>query len=133
MLTLVREFAVTIPAGTAKATPQVTPTTFDDMVIDRIEWYFPQGSAGVVGVQIGARSVQVLPTNTGTYFVRSGDSTGFDVTDLPTTGDWSVIGYNTGLFPHTVYVTFTGKPPASEPPLVFIIDGSPLADQLGES
>ena len=31
---------------------------------------------------------------------------GIDVADMHDSGDWSVIGYNLGLNPHTVDVTF---------------------------
>jgi hypothetical protein len=103
---ILHTFSVTIPAGTPSVTPLVTPTVFNTNAVDRIEWRFPGGCNGQVGIQIGARSVPVLPGNRNQFFIRSGDSQGFDLTDLPNTGDWSVIGYNTGSFDHTIQVTF---------------------------
>lgn len=105
-LSLVRHFAVTIPAGTPQGTPLTTPTTFEPDVVERIEWLFPHGCNGLVGIQIGARNVQVLPTTKGAFFKRSGDSHGMDLSGVHVTGDWSVIGFNTGVNPHTVDVTF---------------------------
>lgn len=118
--TRVRVFDITIPAGTAKATPLVTLTQFPQSIVERIEWLFPAGCQGVVGIQIGARSVPVLPDNPAQFFTRSGDSSGYDVADMHDTGDWSVIGYNTGSFPHTVHVTFRMFPYVAAHRLIFV-------------
>jgi hypothetical protein len=115
--TVIHTFDVTIPAGTAKATPLVTPTTFADNVVERIEWTFPDGCNGLVGIQIGARKVPVLPPQTDQFVVRSGSMQGIDLDGMHTTGDWSVIGYNTGQFDHTVHVQFTLHRPVPETPL----------------
>lgn len=100
------EFPVTIPAGTAIATPITFTTNFHQRRVDAIKWVVPPGALGVVGFYIGMRGVQVFPSSTGTWFIRSGSSGGVSTDNLPTSGDWSVTGYNTGAFPHTVYVTF---------------------------
>jgi hypothetical protein len=104
--TIINPFAVTIPAGTPKAAPLVTVTRFNQNVVERIEWVFPDGCNGQVGIQIGARATPVLPGDVNQFFVRSGAAQGFDLEDMHNTGDWSVIGYNTGVFPHTILVTF---------------------------
>lgn len=104
--TLVYPFAVTIPAGTTKAVPSVALTQFEQNIVERVEWVFPPGCNGQVGIQLGARSVPVLPTSGGKWFTSSGDTHGLDLKDMHNTGDWSVIGYNLGAFAHTVQVTF---------------------------
>lgn len=105
-VTIVHPFQVTIPAGTLVAAPLVTLTQFPPNVVRRVEWRFPAGCNGRVGIQIGARAVPIIPGDRTQFFVRSGDSQGIDLEDLHTTGDWSVIGYNLGAFPHTILVTF---------------------------
>ncbi len=107
---LIRHFDVTIPAGTPRANPLVSTTRFDPAIVERIEWLFPAGCAGQVGIQIGARGVQIVPFNSSQFLVRTGDSSGAEVEGLHKTGDWSVIGYNTGAFDHTVHVTFHARP-----------------------
>lgn len=107
--TFVYPFPVLIPAGTTQATPLVTPTQFDPRTVERIEWVFPAGCNGQVGIQIGARSVPVIPSLRSQWLTRSGDTTGIDVTGMHETGDWSVIGYNLGAFAHTVQVTFIAR------------------------
>lgn len=103
---ILHTFAVTIPPGTPSNVPLVTPTVFNTSIVDRIEWRFPGGCNGQVGIQIGSRNVPILPGLKTQFFIRSGDSQGFDLEDLPNTGDWSVLGFNTGVFPHTVQVIF---------------------------
>src|SRR5215472_13168029 len=105
-VTLPYIFQVTIPAGTPKAAPLVTPTVFEPNVVESITWLFPHGCNGLVGIQIGAKSVPVLPPNGANWFRHSGAASGITVEDMPNTGDWSVIGYNTGANPHTIDVIF---------------------------
>jgi hypothetical protein len=104
--TIVHPFAVTIPAGTLSTAPLVTPTVFAPNIVDSIEWVFPNGCNGLVGIQIGARNIPVIPGAKNQFFTRSGSSGLIDVEDMHDSGDWSVIGFNTGVFPHTVQVTF---------------------------
>lgn len=104
--TITKTFQVTIPAGTAKATPVTLPTTFEPNIVDSIEWTFPHGCNGKVGIQIGARSVPVLPGDRAQFYTTSGDTHAIGLDGHHDSGDWSVIGYNTGQFNHTVQVVF---------------------------
>lgn len=132
-LTIVHPFSVTIPAGTPIAAPLVTATQFAPNVVERVEWRFPQGCNGQVGIQIGARSVPVLPGDRTQFFVRSGDSQGIDLEDMHTTGDWSVIGYNLGAFPHTILVTFKMHRKVKPQRDLFILGDAAAILSLGES
>lgn len=132
-LTMVRAFDVTIPAGTLKANPLVTLTQFEANVVERIDWLFPDGCQGTVGIQIGARATPVIPDQPGQFIVRSGDSAGYDLADMHTTGDWSVIGYNTGVFPHTIRVTYRVRRNEKPYRLIFITDARIGHFGLGES
>lgn len=124
---IIHTFAVTIPAGTLSTAPLVTPTVFNPLIIDRIEWRFPGGCNGQVGIQLGARKEGVLPNGHQTYFTRSGDTQGYDLSDMHDSGDWSVIGFNTGVFPHTIQVVFRGHRMEPDEP----IPGYLVADLVG--
>jgi hypothetical protein len=131
--TLVKTFDIAIPAGTVKAAPLVTLTQFEPNEVTRIEWLFPSGCNGQVGIQIGARSVPVIPGDRTQFITRSGDSAGIDLEGMHTSGDWSVISYNTGAFPHIVHVTFHARRVVREPnPDIFILDDISLT-RIGES
>jgi hypothetical protein len=130
--TLSYTFAVTIPAGTLPSAPLVTPTQFETNELRRVEWVFPGGCNGVVGIQIGARSVPVLPSSPAQFHVRSGAAEGLDVSEFPNTGDWSVIGYNTGSFPHTIQVTFHVARIEPQTKDAFLINDTTPYLQMGE-
>lgn len=100
------EFAVTVPAGTPKTAPLVTPTRFPDRRVDEIRWLVPPGPSGLAGWRITMGGVQVIPRNAGTWIIRDGHFAGTALVKLPTSGAWDVTGYNTGKYPHTIYVTF---------------------------
>ena len=131
--TLVYPFDVTIPAGTPIATPVTVLTQFEANTVDRIEWNFPPGCQGLVGIQIGSRSVPVIPSNRSQWLIRSGEGSGIAVTELHNTGDWSVIGYNTGAFDHAIHVVFHVHRNVRVRTDTFIIDGAAMAFQIGES
>lgn len=103
---LVYPFDVTIPAGTQKTTPLVTSTKIDPNTVDRITWTFPHGCNGQVGIQIGSRAAAVIPADATKWFTTSGNTNSLDLEDYHETGDWSVIGYNTGNHAHTIQVQF---------------------------
>jgi hypothetical protein len=115
------EFVVTVPAGTAKTAPVTTSTKFPFRIVDEIRWRVPPGALGLMGFYIGMRGVQVIPANAGGFLVASGESSAWPLRDQPTSGDWSVTAYNTGVQPHSVYVTYLvsliERPP---PPLVLV-------------
>lgn len=129
--TIVYPFAVTIPAGTPRATPLVTPTQFEANEVERIEWRFPGGCNGVVGIQIGSRAVPVIPANPSQFIIRTGDSGGYNVSGMHSSGDWSVIGYNTGAFPHTVTVYFYAHRIEREPPVPYYLRDDPVTSLRG--
>jgi hypothetical protein len=127
------QYDVTIPAGTAINAPLVTLTQFEPNTVERIEWLFPDGCLGVVGIAIGARSVPIIPRSHSQWLIRSGQSQGMDLEGAHDSGDWSVIGYNTGQYAHTVHVSFiVHRTVKALPPPVLIVD-APILTTLGAS
>lgn len=126
-VTQVFQFAVTIPAGTPIAAPLATPTTFEPNIVERIEWLFPHGCNGLVGVQFGARSVPVVPRGGLTFFTSSGTTHALAVEDMHVTGDWSVIGYNLGANPHTVQVLYRVRRQTPKADAFRLLDDADLA------
>ena len=100
------EFAVTVPAGTPKTAPLVQGTVLPARHITSISWTVPPGPSGLAGWRITMGGVQVIPVNPGAWIIRDGYYQGAALAKLPTSGAWDITGYNTGTFPHTIYVTF---------------------------
>lgn len=102
----IQEFSVTIPAGTAKAAPTTTLMSLSARKVQRVEIKVPPGPRGVVGFQLGFAGNQLIPYNSGGFIITDDVELGWDLDDYPDSGDWQLIGYNTGVFDHTIYVRF---------------------------
>jgi hypothetical protein len=130
---IVYNWDVTIPAGTLPSAPAVIPTQFEPNAVDSIHWLFPNGCNGLVGVQIGTRTIPVIPYGGQSWIIRSGDSSGFDLSEMHTTGDWSLIGYNTGNYPHTVHLTYRVHRIVKKSPRSLLVAQMPRIVGEGES
>lgn len=99
-------FAVTIPAGTPVATPQVTDVAIPVRIVRRIVVRIPPGPLGFMGFQIAATGAQIIPEVANTFIVANDEVIAWDVANMIQSGAFQVIGYNTGIYDHTVYVRF---------------------------
>lgn len=101
-----RSTEVVVPAGTAKADPLIADIGFPDFVVDSISVQVPPGPLGNVGFQIASSGVQVIPWNAGEWIVTDHEVLSFPVDDFPTTGDFQLVAYNTGVYDHSLWVRF---------------------------
>lgn len=118
MATEFRSYDVTTPAGTAQASPLTTAMTFPVRKIDSIEIRVPPGPRGELGFRIATKGVQVWPITPGAWIATDDEVVTIPVDDAPTSGDWELTTYNTGIYPHTVTVRFFVDPvgaPSSTP------------------
>lgn len=112
-----REFAVTIPAGTALATPVTTKITFPARQVLAISWRVPPGPSGKMGWALTSAGAPVIPIQPATYIVTDDQADTWELDGFLDSGNWAVTGYNTGVYPHTVYLTFAlDLPGAVAPP-----------------
>lgn len=116
-ITLLHPRGVTIPAGTLKTAPFEGGAVFPPGIVEAVLWRFPGGCNGQVGIKIASSHNPVFPATTTEWIVHSGDVSGYDIQDFPDSGDFSVLGYNTGSFPHTVQVEFRVRRREPEEPL----------------
>lgn len=106
MATEIRAYSATIPAGTPKSAPLTFDMSFPTRQVDRVDVTIPPGNNGLAGVQIANAGVPVIPYNPGGFLVGNGQTIPIPLTGAITSGSWQLIGYNTGQYDHTVYVTF---------------------------
>lgn len=102
----VQVFDVTVPAGTLKTAPQVTALAMPARVVREIEVIIPPGPRGNVGFQIGLANRQLLPYTAGSFIVSDDETIRWPLEEMPSSGAWQVIAYNTGQFPHTLEFRF---------------------------
>jgi hypothetical protein len=102
----VREFAVTVPAGTTIAAPLVTGIAFPERVVTAVSWRVPPGPSGRMGWALTSAGAPVIPIQRGAYIVTDNQADTWPLSGYLDSGNWSVTAYNTGVYPHTVYLTF---------------------------
>lgn len=151
----IREFLVTVPAGTPQSAPVTTKIVFPNRIVTRVSWRVPPGPSGRMGWALTSAGAPVIPIQANTYVVTDNQADTWDLEGYLDSGNWAVTAYNTGVYPHTVYLTFqldlpgssvsppppetglgvgvigtggsvTPEPPASTPP------GSPPPTQTGD-
>jgi len=115
-----RTFAVTIPAGTPKASPVTVDMSFPPFAVDNITVRVPPGPLGQVGYQIASSGQQVIPWNAGAFEVDNDVTLTYPTTNFPDSGSWQLIGYNTGVFDHTLSVRFALTPPTVATPTLAV-------------
>lgn len=108
----IRHFTATVPAGTAITSPVTVSIAMPPRIVTQIDWRVPNGPMGVFGWQIAMGGVQVFPTQGDTWVLANDERGSWPVTDAPDSGAWQVIGYNTGVNPHSVYLAFHCELPA---------------------
>jgi hypothetical protein len=113
----VYDFAVTIPAGTPVAAPVTVATPMPARRIVSIHWRVPSGPLGLMGWRITSAKAQIIPRQAGSFMVTDGQSGTWPLANLPDSGAWEVTGYNTGIQPHTVYLSYLAEVIRKPPPL----------------
>lgn len=106
MVTEVRSFAVTVPAATPQTSPQVSALTMPARLVRTVRVRIPPGPAGTVGWALGAAGVKVIPWGTGQWIVGDDETLDWSLDEQITSGAWQLQAYNTGVYAHTLYVTF---------------------------
>ena len=99
-------FAVSIPIGTTAAAPAITNLTMPPRLVEAIDWRVPPGPGGMMGFALAAAGVPIIPANPGGWIITDNEADSWQVQGQLESGAWQLAGYNTGLFPHTVYLRF---------------------------
>ena len=113
----IREYAVLVPAGTPQGAPLVTDVSFPQRVVTSVAWRVPPGPSGLMGWALTSAGAPVIPIQPGAYMVTDNQAGTWDLEGFLDSGNWQVTAYNTGVYPHTIYLTFfLNLPGAAVPP-----------------
>lgn len=102
----VRAFQVTIPHGTASSSPQTTDLSMPSRIVRSIRVRIPPGPRGNVGFAISVAGTAILPWNAGEWIIGDDEVIDWPLARQITSGAWQLMGYNDGIFDHTLYVQF---------------------------
>lgn len=109
----VREFAVLVPRGTPLSAPVTTNISFPSRIVRAVSWRVPPGPSGMMGWQLTSAGTPVIPIQRLTYVVTDNQADTWPLEGYLDSGNWQVTAYNTGLYDHTVYLTFLLDLPGS--------------------
>lgn len=104
MSDLLYTWQFTIPAGTLAASPASLSLLVPPTVVERFDVRVPPGPRGQVGWQLWFGGGQMFPFTSGTWIVADDTVVPFRPPTSYTSGAWSLVGYNTGVFNHTLYI-----------------------------
>lgn len=129
----VRNFQVSVPAGTAQATPQVTNLPLGSRIVRKVRVRVPPGPSGLMGWALGSAGVRVLPWGANEWMVMDNEFIDWDLEGQIDSGAWQLQAYNTGAYAHTVYVTFQLDPVLGRTPggVIVPISAAALAPSAG--
>ncbi len=95
-----------VPAGTPPAAPVTVDVSFPERVVTAVSWRVPPGPSGLMGWALTSAGAPVIPIQQQTYIVTDNQTSTWPLEDFLDSGNWQVTAYNTGLYDHTVYLTF---------------------------
>lgn len=102
----VRAYAATIPAGTPASAPIVVDMSFPTRIVEELEILIPPGPNGLVGFRVANAGVPVIPYNVGGWIIANNETLHIPLEGQITSGSWQLVGYNTGVYDHTIYPRF---------------------------
>lgn len=102
----IRAFSCTIPPNTPLSTPVSFDCSFPYRIVTEIEIVVPPGPSGNVGFAIANSGQNMIPFNPGQWIVTDNEKINWTMDEQIESGSWELTGYNTGQFPHTIYVRF---------------------------
>ena len=96
---------VTVPHGTAKASPQVTTWSLGNVLLYRLAVRVPAGHAGLTGISVIYNGVAILPFGQPPDFiVTTGETLGQDFNEEEVSAPLTIQTYNTDIFDHSFYL-----------------------------
>ena len=102
----IRSYQVTIPAGTPEAAPYTQDIFFPAREVVAVSWRVPPGPSGLMGWRLTMNDgIAVIPYGGG-WIIADDQYNTWPLTSLPDSGYWEVTGYNTGTYPHSVFLDF---------------------------
>jgi len=104
--TRIEAFTVTIPANTVKDSPVTVDTAFNQGTVIEIELDIPPGPSGYMGFQLAYGEQVIIPYSNSEYIVADNDKLRWPILNFPAGKFWAVIGYNTDIYDHALYVRY---------------------------
>jgi len=99
-----RTVKVTVPLGTAQASPQTTSWSLGPVIVEQLEVMIPRGHSGLTGIHVDYQGVALMPFATPPTFLIASDETITVPVGLEIGAPLSVVTYNLDTFDHAFYL-----------------------------
>lgn len=110
MASEVRHYTITVPAGTPPDAGWTASLDMPPRIVREIEIIVPPGPRGTVGFALGSSGQAVIPRQQGEWIVTDNEQIRWPLETGIDSGGWQLYGYNTGVYPHTLYIRFLVDP-----------------------
>jgi hypothetical protein len=126
---------LTVVAGTLKTAPSTITLTWREGYPEFMEFRFPPGPSGQVGLQVLQSGARIIPKAANTFLVTDNELVRWDLEGYPYNAKYTVRIYNEGKFDHTVQLRVglneigrkeLTRPGSSLPPIVNASPGALL-------
>lgn len=109
--TEIRQYTLTLPAGTQPVNPVLLDMAMPARDVSRIQVVVPPGCNGVVGWRILNSGLRVIPYAGDEWVITSGETIDWPVFGQITSGAWGAAGFNLGINDHSVYIRMITQAP----------------------
>lgn len=106
MATRILQYKVSTPLNVFQANPKITVVQFSPALVTRIEVVIPPGPQGQLGFHIDNGNGQFVPQGAGNWINLDDTTLTWDLIDSPDNGNWQIVTYNSGFYPHSISVFF---------------------------
>lgn len=106
----VHQFTATIPAGTSIDDPIVIPLEIAYYELETLDIQVPPGPNGLMGFYLALDDQQWLPWEQGQWLVMNDRTEEWNLDEQIINGTWNLVGYNNGVYDHTVTIRFHVDP-----------------------
>lgn len=103
MASEIRQYGITVPAGTLDSAPAVFPMTMPPREVEALQIVVPPGPSGFVGFAVLVAGVRIIPYQSDLWIITAGENITWPLERMPNAGSWSVLAYNTGSLDHSIY------------------------------
>lgn len=95
---------ITIPSGVLSSAPQTFTLTWREGYPTFVEFRFPPGPSGLVGIQLLHSGSRIIPKRGNTFIIADNETPKWELEGYPYNAVYTVRAYNEGVYPHTIQI-----------------------------
>lgn len=95
---------ITITAGTLSTAPALFTLSWREGYPIFVEFRFPPGPSGLVGLQLLHSGRIVIPKRSNTFLIADDEIIKWPLEGFPYNANYTIRAYNTGEYPHTIQI-----------------------------